>query len=69
MATLIPLPPPELQEPLLLSAHYNFVISEVCWLVFVNLTQAPVVWEEGTATEQLPPSDWPVGKSVGHFLD
>lgn len=35
----------------------------------VNLTQAGVIWEEGTSIEKMPPPGWPVGKSVGHFLD
>jgi hypothetical protein len=27
------------------------------------------VWEDGTLTKELPPSDWPAGLSVGHFPD
>lgn len=30
---------------------------------------ARVIWEEGTSNEGLPPSDWPVDLSLGHFLD
>lgn len=29
--------------------------------VCVNLTQAMVIWEEGTSTEEISPSDWPRG--------
>lgn len=35
---------------------------------FVNLTQARAIWEEGTLTEDLLPSDQPVGKSVRRSL-
>lgn len=31
----------------------------------VSLTQAGVLWEEATSIEELPPSDWPVCRSVG----
>lgn len=37
------------------------------WLVFTNSIQAKVIWEEEALTEKTPPSDWPVGKSEGHF--
>lgn len=39
----------------------------VCWLLFVNLTHDRVIWEEGTLVHKMPPSEWPVGKYVGHF--
>jgi hypothetical protein len=35
----------------------------------VDLLQIRVTWEEGTLPEDLPSSDWPVGKFVGHLLD
>ena len=35
----------------------------------VSLTQAGVIWEDGTSIEKMSPSDWPVGRSMGHFLD
>ena len=28
-----------------------------------------VIWKEGSSTEKMPSSHWPVGKDVGHFLD
>lgn len=31
-------------------------------------THARVTCAEGTTVEKMPPSDWAVGKSVGHFL-
>ena len=43
--------------------------NPMSWLVFVNLIQARAVWEEVISTEKMSPSDWPVGKSWGHFLD
>lgn len=43
--------------------------GKMCWLVFINLTQAGVIVEEGTMTEKGPPTDWAVGKPVGHCLD
>lgn len=36
---------------------------------FINLAQARVPWEDETSVEWIPPSHWPVGKSVGHFLN
>ena len=36
---------------------------------YVNSTQARVTGEEGTSAEKMPPSDWPVGKPVRHFLN
>jgi hypothetical protein len=32
---------------------------------YVNLTQAGIIWREGTSTERMPPS----GAEVGHFLN
>lgn len=37
-------------------------------LVFDNSTQAQAIWEEEISTEKMPPSHWPVGNSVGHFI-
>lgn len=37
------------------------------FLFLVNLSQI-IQKEEGTLTKKMPPSDRPVGKSVGHFL-
>jgi hypothetical protein len=34
----------------------------------VNLTQTRFIWE-GMLIKKLPPSDWPVGKTIGHYLD
>lgn len=36
---------------------------------FVNLIDARLMWEEGSPTERMLPSDWHIDKSVGHFLD
>lgn len=33
------------------------------------LSRTTVAWEEGLSAEELPPSDKPLGTSVGHFLD
>lgn len=40
----------------------------VCCLILVNMTQTRITWEEKTLTEELPPSDWPAGKSEGSFM-
>jgi hypothetical protein len=34
----------------------------------VNSTQAKVVWQQGISSKELPPSDRPPDKPVGHFL-
>lgn len=46
-----------------------YVNSMACWFAFVNLAQAKVTWEGGISAQEPPPSDWPMGKPVGHFLD
>lgn len=38
------------------------------WLVFVNLTQNGVIFEEGGSMEKMPPPEWPVGKPVQQVL-
>lgn len=38
-------------------------------IFIINLTQPRVSWEEGTSTEKLPKSDWPVAMSVNDCLD
>lgn len=40
----------------------------ICYFVFDNSTQTRDTGEEGLPTEELPPSDWRVGGSVGIFL-
>lgn len=47
----------------------NIARSLLCFLVFVYLTQPKDIWEEGTLTEKMPPSDWIVDNSVVDFLD
>ena len=37
--------------------------------VMVDLGGQPNTLRERTSTEELCPLDWPVGRSVGHFLD
>lgn len=41
----------------------------LCWLIFVNCKQTRNTWEGGTSTEELPRPDWPMGESMGHFLN
>lgn len=52
---------------------HNFSVNGgsvlVCWLVSVNLTQTKVSLEERILIKELPPSYWPVGMSLGHFLN
>lgn len=43
-------------------------IFDSVWLVFVNLTETSMAWEEGLSNEELHPSDWSLGKCVGDFL-
>ena len=33
------------------------ILESFTGLVFVNLAEATVIWEEGTSIEELPPSD------------
>lgn len=37
-------------------------------VIFYQLTQSRVTWENRMSVKELPPTDWPVGKSIGHFL-
>lgn len=46
-----------------------FTESHVYSLVFVNLTESRLPWEERTSIKEWPPPDWPVVVSVGHVLD
>lgn len=39
------------------------------WLVFVNLIQMTVTWEEEMSFDEFLSPDWTMGMSVGHFLD
>lgn len=34
----------------------------------MSAPQTRAIWEEGTAVEKMPPSEWPLGKPVLHFL-
>lgn len=52
--------------PLLLLFCWAFLF---CFVFIVNLTQVRLIFIEDFLIEKRPPSDWPVGKSVGHFLD
>lgn len=45
------------------------ILTQLCWLVSVTRRKTRVIWEEETLTEEMPLSDWPVSKPVGHFLD
>lgn len=38
-------------------------------VIDLNLTQTRLNWEEGISAQKMPPSDWPAGKTVAHFLD
>lgn len=49
--------------------HFNFVcLGFVVVCCFVNLTQDQGTQEEGRQLRNVSSVDWPVGKSVGHFL-
>lgn len=37
------------------------------FVLFFNLTEARVIWEEEALVEKIPPIDWPMGMSVGAF--
>ena len=53
-----------------LASSFASLLFLFCF-VFVNLTQARTVWEEGTSAEKIPLSDGPEGNSGarGNFLD
>jgi hypothetical protein len=38
-------------------------------LVYVNLTQARIIWEVKTSVEYMPPPNWTMGKPIQDFLD
>ena len=44
-------------------------IRVLFWVVFVNLIQDGVIWEEETPFKYLLPSDWLMGVFVGYFID
>jgi hypothetical protein len=48
---------------------YIYKIMYVLASVYVNLTQVRAIWEEEISDDKMYPPDWPVGKSVVHFLD
>lgn len=43
--------------------------NPMSWLVFVNLIQARLLWEEWISMEKVLTLDCPIDKAVGHFLD
>lgn len=56
----------------------NFIVSLMSWaeyywtlsvIVFVNMIQTRVSWEEDTPVKEEPPSYWPVACFRGHFLN
>lgn len=65
------------------TAVLKVVLSENVYLVFgltlkpfsiwksmlVSLCQLDTNWARGTSAEELSLSDWPLGLSLGHFLD
>lgn len=55
----------------LCAGYFLCTVTPLYWLLYVNLTQAGVILEEGTSVEKMPIPDWPVGKSVIylHSLD
>lgn len=44
-------------------------IPSVLASIYVILTQTTAILEEGTSAEKMPPTDWPVDKPMGHFLN
>lgn len=43
-------------------------IGDVCaGSFYVNLSQASVIQEKESSTERMPPPNWPIGKTMGHF--
>ena len=48
----------------------QFSRGQLCWLVFVNLTQTRGIWEEGTFIEGFPPSDglWPCCEAFPYLV-
>jgi hypothetical protein len=35
--------------------------------ILVNLAEVRVIWKDGASGGKMPPSDWPVNKSLGAF--
>lgn len=59
---------PERCPPASTGAYLHFH-THCIWLVFVNLKQTRGIWGEGTSSEELRPSNWPVCKSIRHCLN
>lgn len=64
---------------LVLNSETHLPVPPKCWIkacttttqlrfFIVKLTHTRYIWEESGSIEELPPSDWPVGMSVGIFL-
>lgn len=45
------------------------VVGIFCFVFIINLTQVRLFFKKDLLIEKRPPSDWPVGKYGGHFLD
>lgn len=41
----------------------------ICLLIFISLMETRITWGEGLSIEKLSPSDCPVDRSGGHFLN
>jgi hypothetical protein len=64
--------PDSLLLSIFLSLHSpnGVMVFFFCFVLFFSqLTHFQVTCKEGITTEELPPSNWPVGISVKHFLD
>lgn len=48
---------------------FHFWMASVLVSIFVNLTQAGIIWDERISIQKMLPSDLPVGKLVEHFLN
>lgn len=49
--------------------HYPTLLISVVDSFYVSLIKSRVILEAGTSVTKMPLPDWPVVKSVGHFLD
>lgn len=57
-------------KPCVLAGWLYVNLTQHCQKIVIwNKVAARVIWEEVTRTEKMLPKDWPVGKSMGYYLD
>lgn len=51
------------------SYHLSWLCDFYLFIFLVNFIQARIIWEKGASSKKMLPSDWPIVKAMGHFLD